>query len=494
MMAMAPPIQTNFFQSPQQMLAQYLMTNGAGPQQQSLATPGLGPPASLVPIAQPTIPPQTGAPPVFDPGELGAADRQTALGKSLMEGAGSGPVRTGWEGAGRLAKTLTGAYLQKEGDRAKEAYAKKRDEAVAGALAENDPEKRLQLLGMIPDMQGALVGARLHQAERQSDLKAAAEAPLTRAQQATIDAQTRSDERTRTLAAETQAAAETRLNKQLGAAASEGAKNRQARIDAAKVAVDNNPNNRVDPDAVATTVQALTSYSRDPRSVFTAFQSNKPFGQAVQKGIDIYNKERQAAGLPKFDQRNYQASQRMLNNFTSGNTLESRTIQAGNSASQHLQVLQDLVDASKNGDVQAVNAVSQRIAEEFGSAVPTNLRQAGQIVGTEIMKMLASTGAGGVDERKSLASDFSNIRSPAQLNGAIATASKLMAGQFNTLSKKWGQFFDPEEFDTKFLVPEASDLRNRYGGSRGAPRKEVAMAPTLEEIDAEIARRERASK
>lgn len=59
--------------------------------------------------------------------------QQQALGQALMENSGSGPVRTPWEGVGRLSKTIAGTYLAKKGAEM-EADAKREQAKYLGEL------------------------------------------------------------------------------------------------------------------------------------------------------------------------------------------------------------------------------------------------------------------------------------------------------------------------------------------------------------------------
>lgn len=121
-MAVMPQVN---FMTPQQMLAQRLA--GVPFQQQpapdQTADPALAPDPAQV--TQPSL----------DYGQFTDAEQQNALGERLMAGAGSGPVRTGWEGAGRLGKMLSGALLKGSAARSEKDYTKKRSDYLASSLS-----------------------------------------------------------------------------------------------------------------------------------------------------------------------------------------------------------------------------------------------------------------------------------------------------------------------------------------------------------------------
>lgn len=98
-------------------------------------------------------------------------------------------------------------------------------------------------------------------------------------------------------------------------------------------------------------------------------------------------------------------------------------------AVRHLDTLKQLSDAWNAGDTQRINQLRAAVSREFGSAAATNLESAAALIGPEIIKALGVAGAGTSQERGHAGDQFSAIRSPAQLQGAIETTQRLLGGQ-----------------------------------------------------------------
>jgi len=123
------------------------------------------------------------------------------------------------------------------------------------------------------------------------------------------------------------------------------------------------------------------------------------------------------------------------NRFLSGP--QGNTVRSLNVVVSHLQTMQDLGQALKNGDFVAFNRVAQTVAEQTGKAAPTNFDTAKQIVGAEVIKALGVAGAGTQSERQEAADAFNRARSPEQLNQAIEVARKLLIGQLGGLRRQF---------------------------------------------------------
>jgi hypothetical protein len=106
-------------------------------------------------------------------------------------------------------------------------------------------------------------------------------------------------------------------------------------------------------------------------------------------------------------------------------------------AVDHLDVLRRLADANAAGNKQRFNAIAQRWAIETGNAAPTNMETASQIVGTEIIKAISSSGPGTGAERLEQSHHFDRRGSSEQVYGAINTVEKLLGGQLNSLKRQF---------------------------------------------------------
>jgi hypothetical protein len=130
---------------------------------------------------------------------------------------------------------------------------------------------------------------------------------------------------------------------------------------------------------------------------------------------------------PDYNARLYSAENKALGNFYGGQ--EGRSVRSINVAIAHLDTLSDLSDAMrKNDDPRTINRLANMIATETGQPAPTNFALAKQIVSDEIKKAIVP-GGGGQAEREELTKQLDAANSPEQLQGAIETAQRLLAGQ-----------------------------------------------------------------
>lgn len=146
------------------------------------------------------------------------------------------------------------------------------------------------------------------------------------------------------------------------------------------------------------------------------------------------------------------AQQIAIQRFESGP--QGNVIRSLNVTIDHLATIDELAAALKNGNMQAANSISQAIAAQFGSPVPTNLEAAKQIVGPEIIKALGVAGAGSEKERAHAGDIWDKAKSPEQLAQATATIKKLLAGQLAGIKQQYVQSTGlPEENFNSMMLP-----------------------------------------
>jgi hypothetical protein len=212
------------------------------------------------------------------------------------------------------------------------------------------------------------------------------------------------------------------------------------------------------PEAVKRMAEKIANYQMPPVSIARAV------GAAVMAEV--------AKIAPDYDAKLYSAENKALGNFYGGT--EGRSVRSINVAIAHLDTLDDLTDALRNGDTKRFNQIANTVAQETGSAAPTNFALAKQIVGAEINKAIVP-GVGGVSERQALADDLNAANSPEQLQGVIATAQKLLAGQTAGLKTQFtgttGQ--SGETFD-KLLMDRTKQVLGTSAADAGKARPPAA--------------------
>ena len=124
----------------------------------------------------------------------------------------------------------------------------------------------------------------------------------------------------------------------------------------------------------------------------------------------------------------------------------------------HLDTLQELADALKNGDTKAFNKLANEWGVQTGNPAPTNFETAKQIIGAEVVKAIVGAGGGGVQERLEAANHIGASMSPEQMTGAIDTTQALMVGQLRGLKQQYERTTKNTDFEDAFLSPEARAL------------------------------------
>lgn len=183
--------------------------------------------------------------------------------------------------------------------------------------------------------------------------------------------------------------------------------------------------------ALQTVTAAIHPQTATARSQYAIAQ------QVAQANIDAEEARRKSAGEPPMteqDKAKYtlDAVEDVRKGVGAAGNIANgpmgKTVTALNVAVDHLSALSNLGDALNNGDIQAANRIKNALGAEFGDADITNYKVAADIIGTELQKAV-SGGALGVTDREEVRSELSRVQSWDQIQGAIKTFKRLMAGQ-----------------------------------------------------------------
>ena len=122
-------------------------------------------------------------------------------------------------------------------------------------------------------------------------------------------------------------------------------------------------------------------------------------------------------------------------------------------ATSHLDTLSKLSDALDNGDVRAVNYLSNEWKQQTGQEAPTDFASMKPIVAGEIVK--ATTGANGaLGDRNAIQEQINGLSaSHDQIKGAINTYKTAMTGQLGGLQQQYENSTGRKDFLTR-LRPE----------------------------------------
>ena len=212
------------------------------------------------------------------------------------------------------------------------------------------------------------------------------------------------------------------------------------------------------PADTSATVKAIASYET-PLPPRPSGARNQLAAQRWDQLLAAVKKEN-----PDYNAQNYSASQKAYNAFTSGQ--QGNAIRSFSVAMSHLDTLQKLADALKNGDAQLINKLSNTYKEQTGNPAPTNFDAAKQIVADEVVKAIVGSGSGALGDREEAARTIRSQSSPAQLAGTIGTYKELMAGQLGGLRRQYEQSTYRKDFD-RFLSDEAKTQLEKHVAPSG---------------------------
>jgi hypothetical protein len=185
-----------------------------------------------------------------------------------------------------------------------------------------------------------------------------------------------------------------------------------------------------------------------------------PTGYALRNPKVLAMMERVAQKYPDYDATEYAGKTRAMRDFTTGRQGDS--IRSFAVASDHLKQLDGLVDALNNKDIPLINKYGNLIAQNTGSAAPTNFDAAKGIVAKEVLKSIVA-GGGGVEERQELSHLLSNAKTGPQLKGVIKTYLHLMEAQKDGLERQYEVSTGRKDAKTRF------DYSKKAGAGAPAP-------------------------
>lgn len=138
---------------------------------------------------------------------------------------------------------------------------------------------------------------------------------------------------------------------------------------------------------------------------------------------------------------------------------------AGNTAVSHMGMLMDAINAQKNGNIPALNAIRLKYLNETGSELPTNLDIDKAITLDEVAKFVIP-GVGAQADREQFANTMKAAGSPEQLKGGMRQYYGLMRGQMNSMRHAYETETGRKDFD-RFLDP---DVKEKIGSKSTNPK------------------------
>ena len=209
------------------------------------------------------------------------------------------------------------------------------------------------------------------------------------------------------------------------------------------------------PEAIEKMAKGIAAGRLAPMSSFAML---KPSGKAIMSRVLDIN--------PTYDAGDYLSKNKALRDYGTGT--QGMAVQAANTGLNHLDTIEELAKAQKNGDTRMFNTIANRLAAERGSAAPTNLAAAISMVAPEVSKMVIGA-AGGQEERAVFAHNFNPNASPEQTLGGISTMRELLGGRLSEAERTYKRTTGRDDFSTGMLSPAAQKVLSLRSPAGHAP-------------------------
>lgn len=154
-----------------------------------------------------------------------------------------------------------------------------------------------------------------------------------------------------------------------------------------------------------------------------------------------------------------------------------KSLIALDTATGHLAHLQDLGKALQNGDVQAINRISNYFQTQAGVPGANNFELVKNFVIPEIIKTAKGAGQITESEEKQLSKLIGDMSSPAQIQGFVSQASHIMGSKIQALNPVYQRYFGQDASVGDRLRPETRQLLQGIGVDLGTGKKEAPAAP-----------------
>lgn len=225
---------------------------------------------------------------------------------------------------------------------------------------------------------------------------------------------------------------------------------------------DGAPNGKFD-----STVDAILNYRAAP---FTGASTRSGPGASIM--AEVYRRD------PTYDATGYAAKSGALKSLTSGK--DGQTLDATNTAIQHLSQLKGLLSALNSGDIGIINQAKQAYEKATGNPAPTNAALVANIAATEVNKV--ATGGPGAIEDRDLARSSTQLKgSPEQQSQAMDNLIGLMSGRLNSTRNRFVQAKLGSQFDN-MLLPETKAALAAHGYTGSAAPTAAGVPPAVQAL------------
>lgn len=237
------------------------------------------------------------------------------------------------------------------------------------------------------------------------------------------------------------------------------------------------------PQEVQSTVKAIGDGRMAPISGYALARGP---GLAIMNAVNKYN--------PDFDATEMPTRAKARADFING--ADGKALTAIDTGINHMETLKSIIPALKNHDEQTINSIGQRISQEFGGTAPTNFDAVKEVLATEIVKAMNSSGnAGALGDRNEIRANLARYESPDQLYGVLDRYQDLFAGKLGPERLKYETNTKLKDFNDH-VSPLTASILGRIpqgqiqSGANAAPAKTGGTAqPSPQDIVDELRRR-----
>ncbi len=225
-----------------------------------------------------------------------------------------------------------------------------------------------------------------------------------------------------------------------------------------------------------TLIKGIANYEIDPNSAKTR---GVPAADAIILAKQ-YN--------PSYDQTQYGTKSGIRKDFTTGTS--GKVIRNLNTATGHLEQLDQAADALNNSDFPMLNKVANNLGFQVGSDKTTNFNAVKNAVVGELSSIYKGTGAATDAEIDHVMQSISAANSPEQLKGFIKQSVHLMGSRLQALQYQYQSGIgNPADFE--MISPSSQKTFEKYGApvqptQKVAPKTSGATNPLQQKYQQSI--------
>lgn len=219
----------------------------------------------------------------------------------------------------------------------------------------------------------------------------------------------------------------------------------QAKNELAQMKINAAGAKNMNPDEIQKTAQAIADLRLAPPSPWARTKGSWPQVMDAVNNLD-----------PSYDDTAYAAKKKTMLAFAGGGQ-EGRSLKSFNVFLDHADIMQKVIDALQNGNVQLANQIKNTVGGWMGNVNVTDLNSVKQLLAGEIVK--STTGAAGaLGDRQGIENTFASKNSYDQLNSSLSHYKDLALSNVVGLHDQYVGNTRLNDFEQKYLNPRSRAL------------------------------------